>query len=167
VKVAKKLILIGPMGAGKSTLGKILSKELSWEYFDNDLDLRSTHGLSVEQLAALPVDALHKLEREYLIQVIKKPAPFVSGAAGSVVDTEEIRSLIKTTFAIYLRLPIEKIIERAGSSGVGRQAIAVDGIQILSERFERRDPLYKECAKATIELSDSPELDAKKILDFL
>ena len=167
MKEAKKLLLIGPMGAGKSTLGKILSNELGWKYFDNDLDLKSMHGLSVEQLEALPVDALHKLEREYLIEIINKPAPFVSGAAGSVVDTEQIRELIKTTFAVYLRLPLEKIIERAGKSGVGRQAIATDGIKILTERFERRDPLYKECAKLTIELSESPELDARKILNTL
>ena len=167
MKEAKKLLLIGPMGAGKSTLGKILSNELGWKYFDNDLDLKSMHGLSVEQLEALPVDALHKLEREYLIEIINKPAPFVSGAAGSVVDTAQIRELIKTTFAVYLRLPLEKIIERAGKSGVGRQAIATDGIKILTERFERRDHLYKECAKDTIELSESPELDARKILNTL
>ena len=167
MKEGKKLLLIGPMGAGKSTLGKILSDELGWKYFDNDLDLKSMHGFSVKQLGALPVDALHKLEREYLIEIINKPAPFVSGAAGSVVDTEQIRELIKTTFAVYLRLPLEKIIERAGTSGVGRQAIATDGIKILTERFERRDPLYKECAKLTIELSESPELDARKILNTL
>jgi shikimate kinase len=167
VKEAKKLLLIGPMGAGKSTLGKILSKELSWEYFDNDLDFRSTHGLSLRDLENLPVNELHKLEREYLIEIINRPAPFISGAAGSVVDTEPIRELIKTTFAVYLRLPLEKIIERAGTAGVGRQAIASNGIQILTERFERRDPFYKECSKVTIELSDSPEADAKKILDLL
>ena len=167
MKVAKKLILIGPMGAGKSTLGKILSSELGWEYFDNDLDLKSTHGLSVEELEILPVDELHKLEREYLIQIIKKPSPFISGAAGSVVDTESMRDLIKTTFAVYLRLPLEKIIARAGDSGVGRQALGSNGIEILSERFKRRDPLYKECAKVIIDLSDSPESDSRKIINSL
>ena len=50
MKEGKKLLLIGPMGAGKSTLGKILSDELGWKYFDNDLDLKSMHGFSVKQL---------------------------------------------------------------------------------------------------------------------
>jgi shikimate kinase len=91
----------------------------------------------------------------------------ISGAAGSVIDKYENRELIKNVFAIYLRLPLEETIERAGYAGIGRQWSRVADETQIRERFHRRDPLYKECAKLTIDLSPSPEADARLILNAL
>jgi len=151
------------MGAGKSTLGALLSKELGWPYIDNDKEITTNYGLTPAEVSALPVDALHELESRYLCDVIARPAPFIAGAAASVIDSEENRTLLEGTFSVYLRLPIEKIIERAGTAGVGRQALADNGDQILIDRFNRRDPLYLSTAKLTVELSNSPERDAEII----
>jgi shikimate kinase len=151
------------MGAGKSTLGALLSKELGWPYIDNDKEITTNYGLTPAEVSALPVDALHELESRYLCDVIARPASFIAGAAASVIDSEENRTLLEGTFSVYLRLPIEKIIERAGTAGVGRQALADNGDQILIDRFNRRDPLYLATAKLTVELSNSPERDAEII----
>jgi shikimate kinase len=151
------------MGAGKSTLGKILSQELGWPYFDNDGEITSNYGLSSAEVSALPVDQLHELESRYLRDVIARPAPFIAGAAASVIENEQNRQLLGEVFAIYLRLPMEKIIERAGTAGVGRQALAANAEEILIARFNRRDPLYRSTAKLTVELSNSPENDAEII----
>jgi shikimate kinase len=59
---SEKLLLIGPMGAGKSTIGKILAQELNWPYFDNDTELSQLSGLSAEELGEMPVAELHVLE---------------------------------------------------------------------------------------------------------
>jgi shikimate kinase len=155
------------MGAGKSTLGALLSKELGWPYIDNDKEITTNCGLTPAEVSALPVDALHELESRYLCDVIARPAPFIAGAAASVIDSEENRTLLEGTFSVYLRLPIEKIIERAGTVGVGRQALADNGDQILIDRFNRRDPLYLATAKLTVELSNSPERDAEIIKSAL
>lgn len=151
------------MGAGKSTLGALLSKELGWSYIDNDQEITTNYGLTSEEVSALPVDALHELESRYLRDVIARPAPFIAGAAASVIESEENRQLLAGVFGVYLRLPIEKIIERAGTVGVGRQALADGGEQILIDRFNRRDPLYLATAKLTVDLSNSPERDAQII----
>ena len=160
----EKLILIGPMGAGKSTIGTILARELQWPYFDNDTELSQLTGLSAQELGELPVEELHVHETACFQQILSRPAPFISGAAGSVIDKYENRELIKNAFAIYLRLPLEETIERAGYAGIGRQFTRVADDSQIRERFHRRDPLYKECAKLTIDLSPSPEADAQAIL---
>lgn len=158
-----KVILLGPMGAGKSTLGKILSHDLKWPYFDNDVEITTTYGLSEKEVSQLPVEKLHALETQYLRDVLSRPDSFISGAAASVIDNKENRLLLDSVFSVYLRLPIEMIIERAGSSGVGRQVLQDAGSDILIERFNRRDPLYRAASKLVVELSDSPSKDAEVI----
>jgi shikimate kinase len=165
--VSERILLLGPMGAGKSTIGKILSKEFGWDYFDNDTYMAELFGLTVATLSTMPITELHKWESRYIQEMAMRPAPFISGAAGSVVDTPEIRLLLKKFYCVYLRIPLEKVLERAGKSGVGRQALTGANAEILRERYLRRDPLYKECSKIIIELSNSAESDAQKIIEAL
>lgn len=155
------------MGAGKSMLGTLLSKDLGFPYFDNDHEITTNYGLTSSQVSELPVEQLHKLESRYLRDIIARPAPFIAGAAASVIESEENRRLLDGVFGVYLRLPIEKIIERAGTVGVGRKALQGNGDEILIDRFNRRDPLYLVTAKLTVELSNSPERDAALIKSAL
>ena len=163
----EKLILIGPMGAGKSTIGNILARELQWQYFDNDTELSQLTGLSAQELGELPVEELHVHETACFKEILSRPAPFISGAAGSVIDKHDNRELIKSAFAVYLRLPLEETIERAGYAGIGRQWSRVADETQIRERFHRRDPLYEDCAKLTVDLSPSSEADAQLILKAL
>jgi shikimate kinase len=162
-----KVVLIGPMGAGKTTLGTLLSQELGWPYFDNDGELETLNDLSHEELSALPVPELHKLEGEYLATVMQRRAPFISGAAASVIDYQESVALLQDAIAIYLRLPLEKLLERAGSTGIGRQALQENAESVITQRFNKRDQLYREVARLTIELSNNPNDDAMRILSYL
>jgi shikimate kinase len=163
----EKLLLIGPMGAGKSTIGKILAQELKWQYFDNDTELSQLSGLSAKELGEMPVAELHVLEALCFQQILARPAPFISGVAGSVIDKEDHRELIKGEFAIYLRLPLAEIIERAGYAGIGRQFTRVADDAQIRERFTRRDPLYRACATITVDLSSSAATDAQLIVNAL
>ena len=163
----KKIILLGPMGAGKSTLGKILSSKLNWPYIDNDLDMAKATGMSIAELSLLSVAELHKIEAEFINRVLTTDAPFISGAAASVIENLQIRNELKNVCAIYLSIPVETAIERASVGSVGRQALTEEGVEILRERYKRRDPLYREVASFVLELGNSPAADAEKILNFL
>lgn len=163
----KKIILMGPMGVGKSTLGKILAAKLGWPYIDNDSDLAIQSAMSIEDLSKLSVPELHKFEAEFISRVIDGAAPVISGAAASVVENEHVLEQLKSVYAIYLVIPLETAIERASVGTVGRQAITESGVQIVRDRYERRDPLYRQVASLIIELGDSPEADAEKILAAL
>jgi shikimate kinase len=155
------------MGAGKSTLGKILSSKLNWPYIDNDLDMAKQTGMSIAELSSLSVADLHKIEAEFINEVLKRQAPFISGAAASVIENLQIRNELKNVCAIYLSIPVETAIERASAGSVGRQALTEEGVKIMRERYKRRDPLYREVASHVINLSNSPAADAENILNFL
>ncbi len=155
------------MGAGKTTLGNLLASQFGWKYFDNDFEMTERYGFSHEELSSMPVIALHEVESRYLADVLAQDAPFITGAAASVVDYPENRALLKANTAIYLRIPLEQVISRAGNTGVGRQALAYDAEKVLTERYLRRDPLYRAVAALTVDLTDQPQSDAKILSDFL
>jgi shikimate kinase len=166
----QKIILIGAMGAGKTTIGKILARELNWPYVDNDAEMARISGISEEELSKLPVPDLHQLEENYLLEILSRPAPYIAGAAASVIEKPQMVELLKSVTALYLYLPIDQLLTRAriGHSGVGRQALQDESAgKIITERFIRRDPLYREASQFVVELGDDPEFDATTILSKL
>lgn len=167
MRVERPIVLLGPMGTGKSTVGNKLAALLGCEYLDNDAEISARYGISSERLSEMPVDQLHQLESRYLREVLLQQPPFVAGVAGSVVETVENRNLLKAAFCVYLYIPLDVVQQRAGSSGVGRQALRSAGANVLAERFVRRDPLYRDVASFELRDRESPESDAQRILQAL
>jgi shikimate kinase len=167
VRDSQKVVLVGPMGAGKTTLGRLLAEATGWPYFDNDEEMSQRYGFSQEELASMSVPDLHALESRYLADVLAQDAPLITGAAASVVDYPDNRALLESVTTIYLKIQLSAVIARAGTTGVGRQALAENGEAILTERYARRDPLYSSVAVATLELSNNPESDAKKLISLV
>ena len=155
---------MGAMGAGKTTIGNILADHVDNPYLDNDDELALLTGMTPKQLSAITVEELHRLEDSYLLNLSRRPAPWIAGVAGSVVDNRENIRIIEPIFSIYLYRPIESLLLHTGDTGVGRQALSSGAQEIIRERFERRDPRYRELASLEVEISDDPFADVAKIL---
>lgn len=155
------------MGAGKTTIGRIVAQKLGWTYIDNDYEMSKMASLSMKELAALDVPTLHGLEEKYLIDVLSRPGPLVAGAAASAADNDELLVALKKQCTIYLHTPLETQKQRAGNAGVGRQGLAENAQKVIRERYERRDPRYREVASLVIDTTREPESDAQQILEYL
>lgn len=155
------------MGAGKTTIGRIIAEKLGWTYIDNDYEMSKMASLSMKELAALDVPTLHKLEEKYLIDVLSRTGPLIAGAAASAADNDELVAALKNQCTIYLHTPIEIQKQRAGNAGVGRQGLTENAQDVIRERYERRDPRYRDVASFVIDTTREPENDAQRILDFL
>jgi shikimate kinase len=164
--IKEKVVLIGPMGVGKSTLGKRAADLLGWNYQDNDLDMAQATGISIEDLSKMSVKELHKLEAEYILKVIASDAPFIAGAAASVIENQDVQAALQGINAIYLYIPLEQIYSRTGAGTVGRQAINPES-DIIKERFERRDPLYRKYAHHVLNLSENPKRDTDRLIALI
>ena len=162
----EKVVLLGPMGVGKSTLGKIVAKKLGWKYLDNDLDMATISNKTIEQLSEIAVEDLHALEANYILDVISQNGPFIAGAAASVIENPEIQQALLNINSIYLSIPLEEIYKRTSAGTVGRQAINSE-VDIIKERYLRRDPLYRKFARKTLKLSHNPTKDAEKLRELI
>ena len=93
--MTRHVVLIGPMGAGKSTVGRLLARDLGRPLWDNDVELVRVTGRQLAELVELPRDALHALEHDVLRAGLSQMEPHVVTAAGSVVRADdEVRTAV-------------------------------------------------------------------------
>ena len=145
----------------------MLAEILEWKYIDNDFEMSRMASLSIKELTQLDVPSLHALEADYLREVLTRPAPLIAGAAASIADNLDLVNALKNEFTVYLHLPLEDQLHRAGKTGVGRQGLIENPTTVIRQRYERRDPRYRKVASLVIETSIGPESAAALILEKL
>ncbi|MDO4434962.1 MAG: shikimate kinase [Cardiobacteriaceae bacterium] len=109
-----KIILIGPMGAGKTSLGKRLAAQLKWSFFDTDHVLCKQTGVDIPTIFATEGESrFREREHEALSSVLCEPATAVVSCGGGIVLLPENRRLISAQkLVIFLDLSIDEQIKR-------------------------------------------------------
>jgi shikimate kinase len=138
-------VIIGPMGSGKTTLGRRLAESLHRRFLDSDLQIGEMTGRTGREIAAVDgVDELHRLERAVLLDGLAMTEPVVIAAAASVVDDEMARARLGETFCVLVTADPAVLAERVTRGGHRRQVSRF-------EHLERRDPLFREVADLVID----------------
>ena len=101
---ARTIVLIGMMGAGKSSVGRGLAARTGWRYMDNDELVRAATGRAPEEIDGVDgTTALHMAEAEALRLALSVPGPLIEGAAGFVVTDPASVARLQDAFVVYLR----------------------------------------------------------------
>ncbi|MHB1503152.1 MAG: shikimate kinase [Acidimicrobiales bacterium] len=168
---ADRIVLVGPMGCGKSTVGAALAGVTGWPYLDNDSLLVAETGLSAREiLADGGADALHVQESRILRLALAAPLPLVIGVAASAVDSAPDRELlIASGHVVYLRAGLATLAERVRAIAPGGRAdrpfLGDEPEVVLGEMLSRRAGAYEDVAWLVVDVdSQSPEQIADRIL---
>ncbi len=105
-RVAERhLVLVGSMGAGKTTIGTLLAERIGRPFIDSDPQLLALTGQSGREVAAAEgVERLHHLESDALREALSSRRPAVIAAAASIADDEEALSAVKRSGALVVML---------------------------------------------------------------
>lgn len=167
---AAKVLLIGLMGAGKTTVGESLAARLEWPYLDNDALLMRTTGTTAAHLAATQgVDALRKAESQVLTLILGMPNPLVAGVAGGIVLGGPDRQRIEESSAhvVWLRAS-PKVLTRRLSGGIARPLLGDDPESALRALAAERNPGYEQIATQIVDVDAmTAGMAAKEILAAL
>jgi shikimate kinase len=110
------VVLLGPMGAGKTTLGRVLAERLEVGLVDSDEGILELTGQNAAELASvLGVPRLHKLEQSLVSASLSFPSRLVIAAAASVVDDEATRTLLRPHLCIWVEADAATLAERRAS----------------------------------------------------
>ena len=166
----RRVLLIGMMGSGKTSVGRALSERTGWPYHDNDDVLADQMGMPTDELARQQGEqALRDAESRALQALLAMDPPLVAGVAAGVVEVPSDRERLAGpgAFVVYLHTPIDVLVERVGS-GEGRPWLQPDPEAALRRLQEGREEHYRAVADLVVDSSaGGPEQHAEKIVAAL
>jgi shikimate kinase len=155
------------MGAGKSTVGRVLATRLARPFLDNDAEVAELGEPDVATVTREQGEqAMRDLEAEVLRRQLAEPAPAVlSIAAGTVLSAENRRRLAGACIIVWLTAPVSLLAARVTSSQQGRPFIRDHAETVLAAQLTERSGWYRELADVVVDVADrSPDAIADAIL---
>ncbi|MEU1090566.1 3-dehydroquinate synthase [Streptomyces sp. NPDC005892] len=164
---APLVVLVGPMGVGKSTIGELLAELLGAPYRDTDADVVATAGKPISEIFFDEgEERFRELERHAVREAVAAHTGVLALGGGAVLDADT-RALLAGHAVVYLSMDVEEAVKRVGL-GTARPLLAVNPRRQWREMMELRRHLYEEVARVTVATDDrTPEEIAREILDAL
>ncbi|MCC9685054.1 shikimate kinase [Streptomyces sp. MNU103] len=165
--MSPRLVLTGPMGVGKSTVGRLLAERLGVGYRDTDDDIVAAQGRAVSDIFVEDGEpAFRALEKEAVRQALASHDGVLALGGGAVL-APDTRALLAGERVVYLSMDVEEAVRRTGL-GAARPLLAVNPRKQWRELMEARRHLYEETATAVVPTDGrTPEEVAEAVLDAL
>ncbi|WP_133004298.1 MULTISPECIES: shikimate kinase [Marinomonas] len=168
---APNIILVGPMGAGKTTIGRLLSHSLGREFYDSDRIIEENAGADIPWIFEKEgEDGFRKRETQALECMLHNQDCVVLATGGGIVMREENRELLSNSDAlvVYLYASVSQQLHRTSKSNHRPLLQTSDPKATLNALFKVRDPLYREVATLVVETdSRHPKSVANKALEAI
>ena len=153
----ERVLLVGMMGAGKTSVGRTLGQRLGWPYLDSDEEVRRRTGHTVPELFATRGEAAFRAEESaVLAEACSSPYPLVVSVAGGAVLDEANRRLIAASgLVVWLRASLATLTQRVGD-GRTRPLLGDDPAAALASLYPARARLYESLADLVVEVDGVP-----------
>jgi shikimate kinase len=148
-----RVLLVGMMGAGKSTTGRLLAERLGWPYLDSDDEIERQTGRTVPEIwKAHGEPAFRAEESRVLAQACTSEGPAVVSVAGGAVLDPANRELVRRGgLVVWLRAEVATLAVRVGS-GSGRPLLEGGPSEALARLYAARAPVYQELAELVFDV---------------
>jgi shikimate kinase len=159
----RPVLLVGMMGAGKSSVGRLVAARLGWPHADSDEAVQRRTGRTVPQLFAEVGEVGFRAEETLALEdALATSAPIVLSVAGGAVLSAANRRLLRDSgLVIWLRAELATLALRVGR-GQGRPLLGDDPLAGLTRLYAERRPLYQEVAEITV---DVDHLSLREVAD--
>jgi shikimate kinase len=145
------IFLIGPMGSGKTAVGKYLARVLDFPFLDSDQEIEQRTGAEISLIFEREGEAGFRQRERELIDELSARAPMVlSTGGGAVLDAQTRRRLQERGWVVYLETSVAQQAERAGRTRHRPLLHGADPALRLGELLRVREPLYRQIADLTV-----------------
>jgi shikimate kinase len=168
---APNIILVGPMGAGKTTIGRLISQSMGKEFYDLDKVIEDNAGADIPWIFEREgEEGFRRRETHALSAIVQSDTgDCVFATGGGIVMREENRDILRdNALVVYLYASVAQQLYRTSKSNHRPLLQTGDPKAILKKLFEVRDPLYREVATLIIETdARHPRSVANRVLDAI
>lgn len=148
----KNLFLVGPMGAGKSAVGRHLARLLHLEFVDSDEEIEIRTGVDIPFIFEKEgEEGFRKREVKVIDELSQREGVVLATGGGAIADPESRSRLGARGFVVYLHTSVKQQLERTQRRRKRPLLENGDKEKVLRELMEQRDPLYREISDLIIE----------------
>jgi len=165
--MTKKIVLIGPPGAGKTSIGKGLSKELGLAFIDSDAEIERISGKTISEIFVDQGEAVfRKTEVETVTRILAEFEGVVALGGGAPINPEIQKVLLNSEYpVIFIDVSISQAANRIGFNK-DRPLLMINPRQQWLHLMSERRPIYEKLATITVSSDNSkPSEVAKTITD--
>ncbi|WP_107483247.1 shikimate kinase [Streptomyces humi] len=161
------VVLVGPMGVGKSTVGQLLAERLGVGYRDTDEDIVAAEDRTIADIfVAEGEPAFRAIEKRAVRDALAEHEGVLALGGGAILDADT-RSLLAGQRVVYLSMDVEEAVKRTGLNAA-RPLLALNPRKQWRELMEARRHLYEEIATAVVATDGrTPEEVTQAALDAL
>ena len=157
----RNIFLVGPMGAGKSTIGRHLADELHLEFFDSDQEIERRTGADIAWIFDLEgEDGFRKREEDVINELTDRQGIVLATGGGSVINKAVRNRLSARGIVVYLQTTIDKQVARTQRDKRRPLLQNDDPESVLKDLAEQRNPMYEEVADYVV---DTDEQSARAV----
>lgn len=155
MRMSQTIVVLGLMGAGKTTVAAAVAQYLGRPLRDSDADIEAAQGRTAADIVTADgQDVLHRLEAEHLLGQLGQPV--VVAAAASVVDDPRCVAALADAFVVWLDAAPEVLVSRFASVDEHRPQYAASVEQMLQDQAEHRNPVFERVADLRVDVSAPP-----------
>ncbi len=163
----RNIFLVGPMGAGKSTIGRHLAEQLHLEFYDSDQEIEKRTGADIAWVFDVEGEEGFRVREEKVIDDLTEKQGIVLATGGGSVASKEVRNRLSARgIVVYLETPIEKQVART-QRDKRRPLLQTeeDSRTVLERLAKERNALYEDVADFTVKTDEqSAKVVASQII---
>ncbi len=168
IALQKPIVLIGIMGAGKTTIGRRLAKQVGREFVDSDVEIEQAAACSISDIFAIHGESIFRdLEKRVIKRLLERSDTIIATGGGAWMQHPVREVIQQQALSVWLKADLDTLVERVEKRDHRPLLEQGDKRTILDELIAQRYPVYAK-ADITIESGDGPhEVVVEKIIDVL
>ena len=149
--MSENIILVGPMGVGKTTIGSHLARKLKYDFVDSDTEIEKRTGASISLIFDIEgEEGFRKREAQMISELTERRHIVLSTGGGSVLDETSRQNIRSRGFVVYLKASVDILYERLKKSRNRPLMETEDKLKVIEGLLAEREPLYLAVADITI-----------------
>lgn len=169
MKTYQTICLVGPMGAGKSTVGKHLADFLHLKFYDSDSEIEKQTGASISWIFEKEGEpGFRKREEKIIDQLARKKNIILATGGGAVISSKNRQVLMANTQVVYLKASVDILLKRTRKDRNRPLLQTSDPAKVIRELLQSREAFYCEVADLVVETKDASAKEmARNIIERL
>ena len=152
VDVPGSIFLVGMMGAGKTSVGRVLAKRLRKTFYDSDHVIEDRTGVKIPVIFEIEGEAGFRVRESAVVDELTALSDIVLATGGGAILSEKNRDRLRTRgMVVYLRASVRDLLNRTRHDKNRPLLQAAEPRARLTELYEKRDPLYREVAHLIVD----------------